>query len=87
MTLKEILEMLDIVEKKKTKGLRDEMRISMLRLVFFGDGSGMVDADWSKYRKDMCGEEVLLRQIFSVESAIFEFSKIEELEEWLKREA
>jgi len=44
----------------------------------------MVDADWSKCTEEMCREESLLHAIFTTESALFEFSSIQELGAWLR---
>jgi hypothetical protein len=87
MTIQEMVAKLNAIEDFKTKGIRDNMRINLLHLVIYGDGSGLVQADWSKYRNDMCKEERLLHQIFSTEGPLFEFTRIEELEEWLTKEA
>ncbi len=87
MELSEVLRLLDIVAKKKRGFIRDGMRIGMFRLTIFPDGSGEVQGDWSKYDKEMCKEEKLLYEIFAVDGAIFEFSKTEELEAWLKEQS
>jgi len=83
MDINRICRLLSIVEKKKLPGIRDNMRIGMLRLLIFPDGSGQVVADWSKYRKEMCREEKLLHEIFSVEGPLFEFDNPIQLEDWL----
>jgi len=81
----QLLKRLRLVEERFTKGVKDNMRVNTVHLRLFPDGSGMVDAEWSKYKKDACLEENLLHTIFSEESALFEFSNIEELSAWLDK--
>lgn len=83
MTSKEILLRLDVLEERLTQGVKDNMKIQQIHLKLFPDGSGWVDADWSKCTKEMCKEERLLHSLFSTESPLFEFTYIDELEEWL----
>jgi hypothetical protein len=87
MELSEILRRLNEVAKKKKGIIRDGMRVSMFRLFLFPDGSGEVQADWSKYDKEMCREEKILHEIFSVDGPIFEFNNVGELEAWLKEQS
>ena len=82
--IKEILSRLDALEKRMVQGVKDNMKIQSIHLKIFPDGSGLVDADWSKCREDMCKEEYLLNAIFTVESPLFEFSNLDELVEWLR---
>lgn len=87
MTIEEAIRKLAVIEKEAAKGIRDNMTISMLRFVIFADGSGLVEADWAKCRAEGCWEEKFLHRIFTIDGPIFEFSKVEELEEWLKEKA
>jgi hypothetical protein len=84
MNFKEILTRLDTLEKRLIQGVKDNMQIQQVHLKIFPDGSGIVDADWSKSTKEMCREERLLHTIFSVESPLYEFSNMDELIEWLR---
>jgi len=84
MIFKEILTRLDALEERLTQGTKDNMKIQQIHLKLFSDGSGMVDADWSKCTEGMCDEERLLNTIFSEESPLFEFTNIDELKVWLK---
>lgn len=87
MNLKEICKRLSIIENRMFEDVRDNMKIQSMHLIMFGDGSGEIQADWSNFRKDMCKEEYLLNAIFTREGPIFRFSDVEELEEWLERQA
>lgn len=84
MNFKEILIRLGTLEKRLIQDVKDNMKIQQIHLKIFPDGSGMVDADWSKHTGEMCKEERLLHTIFSTESPLFEFTNIDELEEWLR---
>jgi hypothetical protein len=84
MNLRTLCERLESIEKRMLKGVRDNLKIQMLRLVLFADGSGEIQADWSNYREDMCKEERLLNAIFTRDGPIFTFDRVEDLERWLE---
>jgi len=86
MEIKEVSRLLGVIEEKNWGVVRDGMKARMFRLVLFADGSGEIQADWSHYREDMCRAERVLHEILSVDGPIFEFSKTEELEAWLKEQ-